>query len=294
MISKATKNRAWLLATAKTIAKQLQARSRGTRLRIRVPSSTKSTDTDGWRAIIGHLGKNQPQLEVWFDRFSRYPDRKLYAGFRADVRAQITAITKRVARHLWPTRVITSADTQQEKFLALAKRLARSEFSAPVLENYHEGLTWYGIYDPTKETTARATPHFCARAVGFFEDVARALPNAKAEDEQREGYPQIENRKLVASHHHRERSKLLATECKIHHDYKCQVCGLRFEDAYGRLGGEFAEAHHLIPLSRLRENVRTRIEDLTTVCANCHRMLHRMEGHRDDIKKLKTIIRNHR
>ena len=293
MISKATKNRAWLLATAKTIAKQLKARSKGTRLRIRVPSSTKSTDTDGWRAIIGNLGKNQPQLEVWFDRFSRYPDRKLYAGFRADVRPQITAITKRVARHLWPTRVITSADTQQEKFLALAKRLTRSEFSAPVLENYHEGLTWYGIYDPTKETTARATPHFCARAVGFFEDVARALPHTTAQDEQREVYPRFENQKLVDAHLQRERSRLLAAECKIRDGYECQVCKLRFTNAYGKLGNDFAEAHHIVPLAKLQGSVTTSIEDLATVCANCHRMLHRMVGRRDDIKKLRTIVRNH-
>ena len=294
MKSKAKQNRAWLLATAKTVAEQLKARSEGTRLRIRVPSRATTTNTDGWSAIIGDLGQGQPRLEVWFDRFSGYSDRKLFACFRAEVRPQITSITKRVARKLWPARIVTMDDTEKEKFLVLAERLARSEFNTPVLEKYAGGRTFYGIYDPTRETAERVSPHFCTRAVAFFEDVARAMPNAKAEDEQREVYPRFENRKLVASHLHRERSKLLAAECKIRDDYKCQVCGLRFEDAFGRLGKEFAEAHHLIPLDKLRENVRTRIEDLTTVCANCHRMLHRMKGHRDDIKKLKAIIRNHR
>ncbi len=283
-----------MLTTAKAVAKQLKARSDGTRLRIRIPSRATTTNTDGWSAIIGDLGKGQSRLEVWFDRFSGYSERKLYACFRTEIQTQITSITKRVSRNLWPARVVTMDDTEEQKFLVLVKRLARSDFNTPVLEKYEGGRTFYGIYDPTRETVERVSPHFCTRAVAFFEDVARALPNAKEEDEQREVYPRFENRKLVASHLHRERSKLLAAECRIRDDYECQVCALRFEDAYGRLGIEFAEAHHIVPLSQLRENVRTRIEDLTTVCANCHRMLHRMEGRRDDIKKLKAIVRNHR
>jgi predicted HNH restriction endonuclease len=134
------------------------------------------------------------------------------------------------------------------------------------------------------------SPHFCTRAAAFFEDVARALPNAKAEEDQNDVYPRFENRKLVVSHLHRERSKLLAAECKIRDGYECRVCALRFEDTYGKLGSEFAEAHHLIPLSRLKENERTSLEDLATVCANCHRMLHKMRGVRGDLLKLKAIV----
>ncbi len=295
MKAESKQNRAWLLATAKAVAQRLKLRSEGTHLRIRIPSRSTTTNTDGWNAIIGDLGKGQARLEVWFDRFSGYSERKLWACFTSyRSRPPIMAITKRVSQALWPVRTLTLKDTQEGRFFALSNRLSRAEFNLPVLEQYDHGETFYGIYDPTRETAERVSPHFCTRAVAFFEDVARALPNAKAEDEQREVYPRFENRKRVTSHLQRERSKLLAAECKIRDDYECQICGLRFEDAYGKLGNEFAEAHHLIPLGGLRENVRTRIEDLTTVCANCHRMLHRMEGRRDDIKKLKTIVRNHR
>ena len=291
MKAKLRQDRAWLLATTKAVAERLKLRGEGTRLRIRIPRRAATTNTDGWYAAIGDLGKNQPRLEVWLDRFSGYPERKLYACFRSEVRQQITSITKRVAQKLWPARVVTPKDTDEDKHLVLAERLGRSEFNTPVLEKYQEGRTFYGIYDPTRETAERVSPHFCTRAVAFFEDVARALPHAAAEDEQREVYPRFENRKRVASHLQRERSRLLATECKIRDNYECQVCGLRFEEVYGGLGIEFAEAHHRIPLSHLREQVRTRIEDLATVCANCHRMLHRMPGQRDDIKKLRAIVR---
>jgi hypothetical protein len=48
---------------------------------------------------------------------------------------------------------------------------------------------------------------------------------------------------------------------------------------------------HRVPLGQLRDQVKTRVEDLITVCANCHRMLHRMAGTRDDASKLKRTVR---
>jgi predicted HNH restriction endonuclease len=136
--------------------------------------------------------------------------------------------------------------------------------------------------------------HFCSRAVAFFLDVVEAVPPTTDEEGRRDVYPQYENRTRVALHLRRERSHLLATECKIRDNYECKVCGLTFAHVYGKLGVGFAEAHHRVPLSQLKEHVKMRLRDLATVCANCHRMLHRMEGKRDDITKLRDVVRRHR
>lgn len=247
-------------------------------------------DTDGWYAVIGDLGRKQPRLEIWLDRFSNHPKRRFYAGFYSGDRRRVTAITERVSRKLWPIRIITHADLERKKLLALKKPLPRDEFNAPILEKYL-GSTYFGIYDPTLTYSRSVNPFFRARAVAFFEDVARSLHYAATADEQREVYPQWENRKRVVSHLARERSGLLAAERKIRDNYRCQVCEMRFDEVYGsELGSEFAEAHHLVPLSQLRGHVKTRLEDLGTVCANCHRMLHRLSGNRDDITRLKAIV----
>ncbi|WP_409997643.1 HNH endonuclease [Bradyrhizobium sp. SZCCHNRI3043] len=290
MKTKRRHDRRWLLATAKTVAEQLKMQSKGTRLRIRIPRGTSGTNTDGWSAVVGNLGRDQPKLEIWLDRFSGYPDRKLFACFRSESRQQIIAITKRVSRKLWPVRTVTPEDTERAAHLFLAERMRRSEFGTPFLEKYEGGRTFYGIYDPTRETSESVNLHFCARAVSFFEDVARTLPHAKSMDGEPDTYPHYENRKRVASHLKRERSRYLATECKIRDSYRCRVCGFEFEKVYGRLGSGFAEAHHRVPLGQLRDQVRTRVEDLITVCANCHRMLHRMAGRRDDANKLMRAV----
>lgn len=288
------RNRAWLLANAMVVAERLGQRTKGTGLRIRRPARATLSNTDGWYCVIGNLGPKKLKLEIYLDRFSGYPDRKLYACLSSEIRTHMIAVTDRVSRKFWPIRTVTPEDLADQEAAALAKRLKRSEFGVPILEKYQGGRTFYGIYDSTRPNGAKVHHHFCQMAVSFFEDVARSLPHTKTKYEQIDIYPQYENRKLITAHLQRERSRYLSTQCKIRDDYKCRVCGFRFDKAYGGLGTGFAEAHHKIPLGQLRDRVRTRIEDLVTVCANCHRMLHHMKGQRNDLDKLRRIVLNAR
>lgn len=52
------------------------------------------------------------------------------------------------------------------------------------------------------------------------------------------------------------------------------LCGFDFVAAYGPHGEGYIECHHVIPLHASGE-VKTRLEDLVLICANCHRMIHR-------------------
>ena len=56
----------------------------------------------------------------------------------------------------------------------------------------------------------------------------------------------------------------------------CEVCSFDFFAFYGELGRGFAECHHTIPLSEAVFQRKTRLTDLAIVCANYHRMLHRV------------------
>ena len=54
----------------------------------------------------------------------------------------------------------------------------------------------------------------------------------------------------------------------------CETCGFDFEEAYGERGRGFIECHHTVPLVELRPGSLTSLDDLTLLCANCHRMIH--------------------
>lgn len=70
---------------------------------------------------------------------------------------------------------------------------------------------------------------------------------------------------------------------------KCEVCEFDFALRYGEHGKGFAECHHTRPLSELKQESRTSLKDLTIVCANCHRMLHRIRPC-PTIKQLKKLL----
>ena|SRR5579859_350120 len=54
----------------------------------------------------------------------------------------------------------------------------------------------------------------------------------------------------------------------------CDVCRFSFVEKYGEIGAEFIEAHHKIPLGKIRRERITKIRDIALVCSNCHRMIH--------------------
>lgn len=58
---------------------------------------------------------------------------------------------------------------------------------------------------------------------------------------------------------------------------RCQVpqCNFDFEAVYGPLGAGFAHVHHLQPLAEASAPIRTKLDDLAVVCANCHAIIHR-------------------
>lgn len=85
---------------------------------------------------------------------------------------------------------------------------------------------------------------------------------------------------LTRAHMTRERSRrLVDAKLALVHTrdgrLACEVCGFDFAMIYGERGAGFAECHHVRPLSELRENDTTSIDDLAVLCANCHRMIHR-------------------
>ena len=91
-----------------------------------------------------------------------------------------------------------------------------------------------------------------------------------------------------------ERSPKLRQEALNIHGYKCQVCHFDFELTYGKWGKEFAEVHHVKPLSDLKgESCETNAKtDLAVLCANCHRMVHRKKGITLSLDELKIKMQD--
>ncbi|SFE31447.1 HNH endonuclease [Alteribacillus iranensis] len=106
-----------------------------------------------------------------------------------------------------------------------------------------------------------------------------------------EEYP--EGKEAYRIHRFRERNSKVTTEAKKAFKDKygelfCEACGFNFEKIYGGRGKDFIEAHHTKPVSEMKEGEKTKIEDITLLCSNCHRMVHRSPS--ISIKELKKKL----
>jgi len=89
-------------------------------------------------------------------------------------------------------------------------------------------------------------------------------------------------RALFKKHVMIERNPRLAKAAKDRRIAKCgkldcDACDFSFAETYGDIGAGFIEAHHIVPLSELRGERKNRVEDVALLCANCHRMIHRVD-----------------
>jgi predicted HNH restriction endonuclease len=100
--------------------------------------------------------------------------------------------------------------------------------------------------------------------------VSEDLSSYELENEYFEG-----DRKSRLSSYYERNAKLRIAAIKIH-GLVCKVCGFDFKNFYGEHGAGFIEVHHLKPVSTFETltNVSPG-NDMTAVCSNCHRMLHR-------------------
>ncbi len=98
--------------------------------------------------------------------------------------------------------------------------------------------------------------------------------------EQDHKYESKEGRITFTKHKKRERDGNLPKEKKRivlerEGGLSCEVCNFNFTQVYGERGRDYIECHHNIPVSELKEGDTTKLSDLSLLCSNCHRMIHR-------------------
>ncbi|MDM8556728.1 HNH endonuclease [Desulfococcaceae bacterium HSG7] len=193
---------------------------------------------------------------------------------RINYRKLFGPIVRTIKENDWKTNKVQIIDTFtinqfDNTFLELTPSLGKT------------GRFYYGKCDSSNDISDELVD----KIVSFYLDIGHAIA-ANPIDE----YSATENRKLVTKHIIRERNSNLSSHRKRRDGYQCQICKMKFEKVYGEIGKNFAEAHHIIPLAQLETTQRTTINDLVTVCANCHRMLHKLNGERGDIERLQNAI----
>ncbi|WP_052507254.1 HNH endonuclease [Desulfonatronovibrio magnus] len=167
---------------------------------------------------------------------------------------------------LWGRSTITERDGSYlyfKKFKPLNEKKAIKGLTYKELESIGVPGWGAGTFRYISEETADLLDIIIKEGSYYFDDPA-------------EPFSDIEGRRNLKKHLKLERSSRLVKEFKASlSSYKCEVCGFDFGEKYGHLGYGFIEAHHNKPLASLKKQTITTINDLSALCSNCHRMLHR-------------------
>ncbi|CUW97577.1 conserved hypothetical protein [Agrobacterium fabacearum S56] len=86
-----------------------------------------------------------------------------------------------------------------------------------------------------------------------------------------------EGRLLTALHMRRERNskvRKMLLDARRPHGLRCEVCDLTRPSLEISMQEAMFEAHHLVPLAEAGER-KTKLADLSLLCASCHRLIHR-------------------
>ena len=89
-----------------------------------------------------------------------------------------------------------------------------------------------------------------------------------------EGFPEGTFKQVPVNRYERNRrARQRAIEI---HGLDCKGCGFNFQTTYGKLGKDYIEVHHVVPISQIKVGYEVNPEtDLVPLCANCHAMVHR-------------------
>jgi len=285
-----------LRIAAEALRDELRAVCEGTSISHVSRLKIRTNYVGGWFCAVAGLGRAQPRIEIWLDHYPSRKSRRFYYGFYCSRRAPIKRLIGGAPSYLKPNKELFNNDFEKVKsgFWSLKHSFDLRDYAARYYEEYYGRHYFFGVYDSQKADRPKAVRSVVRKAVNFFEEILSNLPSTKMAGAVYSDFPRIENRKIVRTHILRERSSALSRLCKARDDFRCQVCGMKFEEVYGELGEEFAEAHHLKPLSQLSGKVENKPKDLITVCANCHRMLHQMNGKQKDVARLRAVFLKHK
>lgn len=147
------------------------------------------------------------------------------------------------------------------------------------------GFRYEGPFEYVSHEGKHPTRFTLRRVLSFESVVALDLDSLREEEEYFEG----SKKKRFTNYY--ERDPKLRAAAVQHHGVACKVCGFDFEKTYGERGKGYIEVHHLRPISTLGKQTKVNPKsDMTVLCSNCHRMVHRRKDHVLAPKELKDLL----
>ncbi|UPT68069.1 MAG: hypothetical protein M0D57_05255 [Sphingobacteriales bacterium JAD_PAG50586_3] len=108
-------------------------------------------------------------------------------------------------------------------------------------------------------------------------------------------YSVSEGSLYLKTHLAKERNRFVVALAKAnfkneHGKLFCEACKENHLEKYGKDYEGCIEAHHMLPVSKMKEGHKTKAKDFVMLCANCHRIVHRKNPWLTTIEEIRKIV----
>lgn len=250
----------------------------------------------GYAAFIALLSAPRSNAAVWvyLDRFSATQKLHPWVGVRLTGEKRAYHIFEQLRRHAFrPILFKQDAIIHELGHSRLGRPLRPGELGRPVIELYGgEAEKGVGIYLPAPRSLHRRPPTGLVQtATRFLVQLGSIVGTPRTESgPEMSGQERRMLTRAFVSLRVIRRDAAQAKRAKARDRFRCRLCGFRPEDVYGTEGRACLEAHHLDNLGGKSRTVSD-VKRIVTVCANCHRVLHRLPQSERGLGMLRRRIR---
>lgn len=253
-----------------------------------------------WKDIIRNVDEFElvidKQNNTAFKRFTSFfhwnyfPDRKLFApskfiGYQETTAKNYKGFGSGGETQEALTKYFTKIEKGSSKYKGLSSELNKFSLrlGKKINKKTFEGTG--GIYYP-KSQYLNSKYHIDPKLLLKVKADLNSLENEEEKELEEGGKKQ----RLV---NYYERSSTARATAITYHGLTCKVCKFNFEERYGQHGAYFIEVHHLIPISNIDKKKKIDFKnDMTVLCSNFHRMIHRDKNNPLTIEQLKNLLRS--
>lgn len=148
---------------------------------------------------------------------------------------------------------------------------------------YTEVLKWYRLFIKSLNNESTPIPVPGEETLSPTVDTGKSIPTIKHNDA--DYAPDSEGLEHQYNLTKKERNPELRRKCIEYYKHlwnghiHCICCGFDFGKAYGDIGEDYIEIHHVNPHHTFEgEHTVDPTKDLIPLCSNCHSMIHRVKG----------------
>ncbi|MFA5106412.1 MAG: DUF3578 domain-containing protein [Candidatus Micrarchaeia archaeon] len=244
-----------------------------------------------WIAFLDNRETSTPQKGVYVVYLFSMDNQHIYLTLAQGVTVPLSLMNRKKALEFLKLNAITLQKKLLSNFSTEPIQLGNSEMG----ENYASSVVFQKTYGVSTLPNNLELESDLTNMLKVYEQyvIGENFDTAQTDFSQAPGSV-YENKMALRMHYARERNQSIvkkAKEARLAKDGKldCEICGFNFNEKYGKLGSNYIEAHHKVPLNEIQGITETKIEDLALICSNCHRMIHiKYPAH--SIEEIKAVL----